>query len=192
MSEGRWNIKENMSGSNKSMFLIIRNMGLWIPIKHMFNCTRWGTKLRTLTMYLIVAVPERWPSHLCQALESFLISLMSNIICTDISWCNTVEDLHSKILDMCPPPGVQILSISCSFWKYLAKLYVGAPPWRVGAPSSGKSWIRHCKSIMVMLGRPLFCSSVSFVLGSAKCDYLKLYQRSAIPLKLYLAESYLV
>ena len=33
-------IKENMSGSNKSMFLIIRNMGLWMPIKHMFNCTR--------------------------------------------------------------------------------------------------------------------------------------------------------
>ena len=31
-----------------------------------------------------------------------------------------------------PPPGVQILSISCSFWENLAKSYVGAPPgsWR--------------------------------------------------------------
>ena len=34
-----------------------------------------------------------------------------------------------------PPPGVQILSISCSFWENSAKLYVGAslPPlgsWR--------------------------------------------------------------
>ena len=32
-----------------------------------------------------------------------------------------------------PPPGVQILSISCSFWEILAKSYVGAPPlgsWR--------------------------------------------------------------
>ena len=29
---------------------------------------------------------------------------------------------------MCaPPPGVQILSISCSFWENLAKSYVGAP-----------------------------------------------------------------
>ena len=30
------------------------------------------------------------------------------------------------------PPGVQILSISCSFWENLAKSYVGAPPksWR--------------------------------------------------------------
>ena len=38
-------------------------------------------------------------------------------------------------------PGVQILSISCSFWKNMAKSYVGAPPPRgVGAPSSGKSW----------------------------------------------------
>ena len=31
-----------------------------------------------------------------------------------------------------PPPGVKILSISCSFWKILAKSYVGAPlgSWR--------------------------------------------------------------
>ena len=26
------------------------------------------------------------------------------------------------------PPGVQILSISCSFWENLANSYVGAPP----------------------------------------------------------------
>ena len=34
-----------------------------------------------------------------------------------------------------PPTGVQILSISCSFWEYLAKSYVGAPPgsWRRGS-----------------------------------------------------------
>ena len=50
-----------------------------------------------------------------------------------------VADLHSKILDARPPPGVQILSISCSFWEILAKSYVGAPPRGVGAPSSGKS-----------------------------------------------------
>ena len=40
------------------------------------------------------------------------------------------------------PAGVQILSISCSFWENLKKSYVGAP-WRVGTPISGKSWIRH-------------------------------------------------
>ena len=40
------------------------------------------------------------------------------------------------------PLGVQILSISCSFWENLAKLYFGAPRG-VGAPFSGKSWIRH-------------------------------------------------
>ena len=39
-------------------------------------------------------------------------------------------------------PGVKVLSISCSFWANLTKSYVGAP-WRVGAPTSGKSWIRH-------------------------------------------------
>ena len=39
-----------------------------------------------------------------------------------------VVDLHSKILDAPPPRGAQILSISCSFWEFLAKSYVGAPP----------------------------------------------------------------
>ena len=43
------------------------------------------------------------------------------------------------------PPGFQTLSISCSFRENLAEWYVGAPPPRgVGAPTSGKSWIRHC------------------------------------------------
>ena len=65
-----------------------------------------------------------------------------------------MADLHSKILDAPPPPGVQILSISCSFWENLAKSYVGAP-WRVGAPSSGKSWIRHCL-LLKALHRAIF------------------------------------
>ena len=42
-----------------------------------------------------------------------------------------VADLHSKILGA--PPGVQILSISRSFWEILAKSYVGTSPlgsWR--------------------------------------------------------------
>ena len=60
---------------------------------------------------------------------------------TDVRCClgsGAVADLHSKILEARPPPGVQILSISCSFWENLAKLYVGAPRG-VGAPSLGKS-----------------------------------------------------
>ena len=42
------------------------------------------------------------------------------------------------------PPGVQILSISCSFWEILAKSYVGAPPgsWRPprGNPGSATAY----------------------------------------------------
>ena len=51
----------------------------------------------------------------------------------------TVADLHSKILDARPPPGrgVQILSISCSFWENLAKSYVGAPPGELAPPPRG-------------------------------------------------------
>ena len=39
-----------------------------------------------------------------------------------------------------PPLGVQILSISCSFLGEFGKI---TPPFRVHAPTWGKSWIRH-------------------------------------------------
>ena len=48
--------------------------------------------------------------------------------------------------------GVKILSISCSFWENLAKSYVDAPPG-VGAPSSGKSWVRHWLQFACLLQR---------------------------------------
>ena len=51
-----------------------------------------------------------------------------------------MADLHSKILDAPPPPRVQILSISCSFWEILAKSYVGASP--LG------SWRPHLREIL--------------------------------------------
>ena len=43
----------------------------------------------------------------------------------------------------------QILSISCSFWEYLAKLFVGAP-------TSGTSWIHHWFRFTIM--NPAGCS----------------------------------
>ena len=49
----------------------------------------------------------------------------------------SVVDLHSKILDARAPLGVQILSISCSFWGNLAKSYVGAPPGELAPPPQG-------------------------------------------------------
>ena len=53
------------------------------------------------------------------------------------------------VRDARPPLGVQILSISCSFWENLA---CSRPPWRVHAPPSGKSWIRHWWRLL--LGSP--------------------------------------
>ena len=51
-----------------------------------------------------------------------------------------LADLGGGVRDARPPLGVQILSISCSFRENLA---CSRPPWRVHAPPSGKSWIRH-------------------------------------------------
>ena len=61
------------------------------------------------------------------------------------------------------PPGVQILSIMCNFWENLAKSYVGAL-WRVGAPNSRKSWIRHCVPLLSLLLQCLCRESFSLIL----------------------------
>ena len=54
-----------------------------------------------------------------------------------ICYCTySVADLHSKFWTRIPP-GVQILSISCSFWENLAKSYVGGPPWELATPPRG-------------------------------------------------------
>ena len=57
--------------------------------------------------------------------------------CVDFHYTIPVAGLHSKILDAPPPPGIQILSNSCSFWKILAKSYVGARPGELAPPSRG-------------------------------------------------------
>ena len=50
---------------------------------------------------------------------------------------SAVADLHRKILDA--PPGVQILSISCSFWENLAKIicWRAPPPEELAPPPRG-------------------------------------------------------
>ena len=55
---------------------------------------------------------------------------------------SAVADLRGARDARPPPRWVHILSILCSFRGNLAKSYVGAP-WRVGAPTSEKSWMRH-------------------------------------------------
>ena len=47
--------------------------------------------------------------------------------------------------------GVQILLVSCSFWEHLGQLCIGDPPREVGAPTSVKSCIRHCKSVVKLV-----------------------------------------
>ena len=70
------------------------------------------------------------------------------------------------------PPGVQILSSSCSFWEILAKSCVVTPlnlhPPRVGTPISGKSWIRHWGVLVFLILLKILLSArycVKFVLG---------------------------
>ena len=65
-----------------------------------------------------------------------------------ISWSNDTIVIACALADLRgrkgrAPPGVQILSISCSFGKIWQNCMLSAP-WRVGAPTSEKSWIRHC------------------------------------------------
>ena len=81
---------------------------------------------------------------LCQIIPTWSICQMfgtlHEIKCTFLQMIALV-DLRGA-WGMRTPLGVEILSISCSFWEMLAKLYVSAP-WKVIAPTSGKSRIRH-------------------------------------------------
>ena len=61
--------------------------------------------------------------------------------------------------------GVQILPISYSFWQKLAKLRVRAP-WRVHAPTWGKSWIRlSFQEKNILMSYPIFYVSVVYIFG---------------------------
>ena len=76
----------------------------------------------------------RWDQH-CQWRKMNQVILYTDMTCQT----EAVADLRGGGRGTCPP--VQNLSISCSFWGNLPKLYVGAPleSW---CPTSGKSWIR--------------------------------------------------
>ena len=61
------------------------------------------------------------------------------------AYTQPVADLHSKILDAPPPPGGPNSFNFMQFLGKYGKIVCWRPPWGVGAPSSGKSWIRHCQ-----------------------------------------------
>ena len=92
-----------------------------------------------------------------------------------LSWRIPVADVHSKILDAPPPPGGPNSFISCGFWEFLAKSYVGAPPHPrgVGAPTSGKTWIRHFILLRSIHTMHFFC------IICVKCKEWVLYPFSA-------------
>ena len=54
--------------------------------------------------------------------------------------CYSVADLRGCARD---PPGSKFFEFHAVFGKIWQNRML-APPWGVGAPSSGKSWIRHC------------------------------------------------
>ena len=77
----------------------------------------------------------------CQVLSAFMFDCLSVIRCT--LWMLGVGSGGSKGGgEDARPWGPNFLLILCSFREILIKSYPGAP-LRVGALSSGKSWIRH-------------------------------------------------
>ena len=55
-----------------------------------------------------------------------------------------VADLRGGARDVRPPPGGPNSFNFMQFLGKFGKIVCWRPPWGVGAPSSGKSWIRHC------------------------------------------------
>ena len=65
------------------------------------------------------------------------------------------------------PLGVQILSISCSFWENLAKLYVSAPPGELVPPP----WGNPGSATAIVYFTPTFRSSMEFC-GSTSTSWV--------------------
>ena len=55
-----------------------------------------------------------------------------------------VADLRGGTRDARPPPGPKFLHFHAVFGKNWPNNRLAPPPFGVSAPSSGKSWIRHC------------------------------------------------
>ena len=65
----------------------------------------------------------------------------------------TVADLRGGAGDVRPPWGSKFFQFHAVFGKFWQNRML-APPWGVGAPSSGKSWIRHCYKIGLFTNFP--------------------------------------
>ena len=76
-----------------------------------------------------------------KSVEAIVVSSTLRPQTVQIYFCFSIGGSRGGREGRTPPLGVQILSISCSFRENLA---CSRPPWRVHAPPSGKSWIRHC------------------------------------------------
>ena len=101
-------------------------------------------------------------------------------------WRMSVADLRGR--KGRAPPGVQILLISCSFGKIWQNRML-APPWGVGAPSSGKSWIRHWMSQkMFVLNSWDGCSVMCYVFGNEQIYLLSLVGNFSVSRKFRLVD----
>ena len=124
--------------------------------KAIWKRTMWITLFITPLSAVISAsweiVPDSWSFVVMVAIfRKIIISdtafLLLTLIFTSLPGF-TIQQifiLRSVPAALVPPPsfGVQILSISCNFWGKFGKIVCWRPSWRVVAPASGKSWIRH-------------------------------------------------
>ena len=83
----------------------------------------------------------------CKIFHFFCKDHNKNTIAPDVArhWRKNsilaLADLGGGVRDARPPPG---RPNSFDFMQFSGKFGVFTPPWRVHAPPSGKSWIRHC------------------------------------------------
>ena len=86
-----------------------------------------------LTENLLLQVSESVKYNTLELLATDLQATETQYIDIVHAWPNNPKIQKFKVrIHWRIPVGVQILSISCSFWENLAKSYVGAPPegWR--------------------------------------------------------------
>ena len=98
---------------------------------------------------------EAWPSRpgsSTDALDKAKIYVRINLVgnCSGNinirnQWRIYIEKFWTRATSPPPSPGSKLCQFHAIFGGNIVKLYVSNPLYRVGAPTSGISWIRHWK-----------------------------------------------
>ena len=132
------------NGSKHPSWFLLRNSGRVLSLVYFWECSNFSCPTWS---EIPTSRPLGW--HCIRCLYNHFINHSNRNL---VSMAKPMADLHSKILDARPPPwGSKFFQFHAVFGEIWQNRMLAPPPRRVGAPSSGKSWIRHWKPSLTVI-----------------------------------------